>query len=612
MTAYSVNITSPADTVLTDFSAYLRYWAEVRSDHLAYAFLKQGELIDSLTFLQLDLQVRRFAGFLQEFCRSGDRVLILLSPGLDYITSFLACLYAGRVAVTGYAPSVEKNTARLRSILVDAAPTIVLHALEDREKIIKLLADAGSEARAVCVEEAKGSHEYSWCSPQICSDTLAFLQYTSGSTSQPKGVMVSHGNLIHNSQSIYRLFKHSFDSRVVSWLPPYHDMGLIGGILQPLFGGFSSYLMSPTDFLQRPFRWLQAISKYYGTSSGGPNFAYQYCVDKVKPEQLEGVDISSWEVAFNGAENVNNNTLKLFSEKFSSYGFRSNSFFPCYGLAEATLLVTGSDASNGFVSAAYDPEALKNNTATPSENSNARVLVSSGRSLPDQYLRIVSPDTQCLCGEREAGEIWISGPSIAQGYWMRPEDTEDMFHARILENEDRHYFRTGDVGYLDGEELFVVGRLKDLIILKGANYHPADIEHALLARRLGGGMSGVAAFSLLIGDEEKLAVAHELNGKTSEVGLLPRIVEDMRECIADEFRISPHAIFLVKNGSLPRTSSGKIRRQQCRTELGDWLKTIADPSGDQNMLSTGGLGQYVLTTSIVGKPLNYFRTAPVA
>ncbi len=611
MTAYSDNTISPLDAPVTSFPSYLRYWAKVRPDHLAYAFLRQGELYESLTFRQLDSQVCRVAGFIQECCLSGDRVLILLSPGLDYITSFLACLYAGRVAVTGYAPSVEKNAARLRSILADAAPTIVLHAFEDREKINKLLVDAGSEARAVCVEDAKGLHEYSWFPPQIRSDTLAFLQYTSGSTSQPKGVMVSHGNLIHNSRSIYRLFNHNFHSRVVSWLPPYHDMGLIGGILQPLFGGFSSYLMSPTDFLQRPFRWLQAISTYRGTSSGGPNFAYQYCVDKVKPEQMEGVDLSSWEVAFNGAENISNNTLRLFSEKFRTYGFRSDSIFPCYGLAEATLLVTGAAAGSGFVSGAYDPEALKSNIATPSEKPNARVLVSSGRSLPDQYLRIVSPDTQCLCGEREAGEIWVSGPSIAQGYWRRPEDTKVMFHARPLGNDDRHYFRTGDVGYLDGEELFVVGRIKDLIILKGANYHPADIEHVLLARHLGGGMSGVAAFSLLVGDEEKLAVAHELNGKTSAAGFLPQIVEDMRDCIAAEFRISPHAIFLVKNGSLPRTSSGKIRRQQCRIELGDWLKTIADPSDDQK-LSAGGLGQHVLTTSIVGKPLNYFKTASIA
>jgi acyl-CoA synthetase (AMP-forming)/AMP-acid ligase II len=582
----------------------LAYWAETRPNDLAYAFLENAKIVDSLSYGQLQHRVAKISHHLKGCSRPGDRVLLLLDPGLDYVAAFLGCLQAKRIAVTAYAPGVAKNSERLRAMLSDALPSVALIARDDLSKAQQLIEGTGADTRLACMDEANACSAETSPPASLHASDIAFLQYTSGSTSQPKGVMVSHGNIWHNSTSIYRVFRHTPGSRVVSWLPPYHDMGLIGGILQSLFGGFHTYLMSPVEFLKRPYRWLQAISTYGGTSAGGPNFAYQYCVDKILPEHMEGVDLSTWSVAFNGAEAISAFTLDQFAEKFGQWGFDRKNFLACYGLAEATLMATGGRVGEGVVTQRYDADDLTINRATPSADPKARVLAGCGHGVPDQQLRIVDPESRRVCDPGEVGEVCISGPSVALGYWHRPDETAATFKLRLEDDDEHRYLRTGDLGFLQAGELFVSGRSKDLIIVKGANYHPADIERVLHARRLVGGLFGVVAFSLSIDEEERLALAQEVDGKRYEQDRLEQLIRATRSTVVDAFKLSPHAIFLVRAGSLPRTSSGKIQRQQCRNQLSGWLSALTK-STRSAMHASSGLAHHVVATAVTGQPVHY-------
>ncbi|HST63385.1 MAG TPA: AMP-binding protein, partial [Longimicrobium sp.] len=411
----------------------------------------------------------------------------------------------------------------------------------------------------VPADEAAG-----WRDPEVSGDTLAFLQYTSGSTAAPKGVMVSHGNLLHNFAVIEGFTGYTPATRSVIWLPPYHDMGLIGGILQPLYTGYWAALFSPVAFIQRPARWLEAISRYGATSSGGPNFAYELCVHAVRPEERAGLDLSRWEIAFNGAEPVRAETLRAFAEAFAPNGFRSQAFFACYGLAEATLMVTGSDPAELPVERAVDAEALGEGTVLEAEPEGRYRLVGSGRSAPSQRVIIVDPATLRECAPDRVGEVWVAGASVASGYWGRPEATAETFGAYEAGTGEGPFLRTGDLGFLDGGELFITGRLKDLIVIRGRNHYPQDIEMTAARSHEGLRAGSGAAFSVDDGGEERLVVVQEVSRQAAAGLDVEEVAAAIRRAVASEHGVQVHAVVVARTGGVPKTTSGKVQRRACR------------------------------------------------
>lgn len=555
----------------------------------AYTFLIDGEHEEvTLSYAKLDLQAQVIAAQLQDLSKAGERALLLFPPGLEYIAAFFGCLYAGIIAVPVYPPDptqLNRTLPRLQTITQDAEPTLILttSSILTMAQAVFSATPAFSGIRWIAIDEIDPHCAEAWKAPDISGKSLAFLQYTSGSTSAPKGVMLSHDNLLHNSKLIYHAFGHSSESHGVIWLPPYHDMGLIGGILQPLYGGFPVTLLSPISFLRKPIRWLQAISHYRATTSGGPNFAYDLCVRKVTPEQLGTLDLSSWQVAFNGAEPVRAETLKRFANTFSSCGFDQKAFYPCYGLAEATLIVSGGNKGSAPTIRRFQKAALEQNQVIEidSDEADHRVLVSSGRSLSEQTAIIVQPNTLNRCWSNHIGEIWVSGPSVAQGYWKQSSLTTKTFKARLragvtMPNGDfvqnphqdfvdhPSYLRTGDLGFIHEGELFITGRYKDLIIIRGRNYYPQDIELTVEkshpALRPGYG----AAFAIMVGGEEALVIVQEVQRNVLDVRS-EEVFSAIQQCLIEQHGLRAHAIALCKAGTIPRTSSGKIQRFACRT-----------------------------------------------
>ncbi len=475
-----------------------------------------------------------------------------------------------------------------------------------------------------------------WQPPEIDGETLAFLQYTSGSTGAPKGVKIVHSNLMHNLEVIYKCFGHHDESAGVIWLPPYHDMGLIGGVLQPLYGGFPVTLMSPLMFLQNPFRWLQAISRYRGTTSGGPNFAYEFCTRKIPEERLELLDLSSWDLAFNGAEPIHYDTLERFAAKFAPCGFRKEAFYPCYGMAEATLMVSGGVKGAPVVTKMVDGPALtENRVVVVGDEGEGRILVGCGVAVPGHGVAIVHPETGVRCADGEIGEIWAIGPSIARGYWEKPELSDATFGAVIKDDEavaphppallsqgerggtdeaalvaphppaplsqgerggtdeaaplspetPSKYLRTGDLGFLAAGQLFVTGRLKDLIIVGGQNHYPQDIERTVEAAHPSIRPSSVAAFAVEVEDSEKLVVLAEVERRPrnlvspngSEVLNVKEVIQSIRRSVWEHHDLLVDSALLLKPGGIPKTSSGKIQRHACRAGfLAGTLEVLPD------------------------------------
>ena len=483
--------------------------------------------------------------------------MLLYYPGLDYLAAFFGCLYAGVVAVPAYPPRNQRNTPRIQAIVNNARVAIALTTSATLSKAQSLLS---TPLQWLKTDAIANELEQNWQNSLIDSDTLAILQYTSGSTGTPKGAMLSHGNLLHNAAMTYRFMEHSPDSKFVSWLPIYHDMGLIGGILQPLFGGFPCWLMPPASFLQRPYRWLQTISHYQATTSGGPNFAYELCIQKITPEQRKNLDLSHWSVAFNGAEPIRHDTLERFAATFADCGFRRSAFYPCYGMAEATLMVSGGLKATPPVIKKVQKSALERHHVVEAGDGseNVQTLVGCGRTLPEQQIIIVHPETQVRCQPNEIGEIWVSGSSIGCGYWNHPEETHHTFRA-CLKDDNQPFLQTGDLGFLHQGELFITGRVKDLIVIRGRNLYPQDIEltaeRSHSALRTGSG----AAFCVDVGNEERLVVVQELEFRQKpEVG---EVTAAIRQAIAQEHDVQAYGVVLVKAGSIPKTSSGKIQRR---------------------------------------------------
>ncbi|HEY9693240.1 MAG TPA: amino acid adenylation domain-containing protein [Oculatellaceae cyanobacterium] len=554
----------------------LRYRALQQPDKIAYTFLPDGETTEvSLTYQELDKQSRAIASHLQALNLAGERALLLYPAGLDYLAAFFGCLYAGVVAVPAYPPRNKRNTPRIQAIVRDAQAAIALTTTTIQSRIQSLLQDPANlpyqegqrgDLQWLTTDNLPLGIEDKWQEPNINADTLAFLQYTSGSTGTPKGVMLTHGNLLHNAAVTYQCMGHCPSSKFVSWLPTYHDMGLIGGILQPLYGGFPCILMPPTAFLQSPYRWLQAISQYRGTTSGAPNFAYELCIQKITEEQKATLDLSSWDVAFNGAEPIRNDTLERFAEAFASCGFRKEAFYPCYGLAEASLMVTGSRKSEVPVVKTVDETTLERNQVVVADASSetTRTLTSAGQSIPDQKIIIVNPETLNRCQENEIGEIWVSSPSVGQGYWQRVEETNNTFFAYTSDTQEGAFLRTGDLGFLDNGELFVTGRAKDLIIIRGRNLYPQDIEFTAERSHPSLRAGSVAAFAVEVAGDEQLVVVQEVEFRQKPN--VEEVTAAIRQAVFEDHEIQVYAVVLIKAGTISKTSSGKIQRRATRSQ----------------------------------------------
>ncbi len=547
----------------------------------AYTFLVDGENETvSINYGELDRQARAIAARLENYGVRGERVLLLYPPGLEYIAAFLGCLYAGAVAVPAYPPRANRTLPRLQAIAADARARLALTTAPVFSRLAPLLAQSVelSGVHWLNTDDALKESGAQWHEPDIDGDTLAFLQYTSGSTAEPKGVMVCHRHILHNEMMIRRAFKQTARSVIVSWLPLYHDMGLIGGVLQPLFTGARCVLMSPVAFLQKPLRWLQAISRYGATTSGAPNFAYEMCVNKSSTANLERLDLSSWRVAFNGSEPVRAETLNRFTEAFAPYGFSREAFFPCYGLAEATLFVAGRHETETPVSKTFEPAALANHRVVEQAADKSRALVGCGTTFLRQRALIVNPENSVPCAPDEVGEIWVAGESVADGYWNKPDETERIFRAHLAGTGEGQFLRTGDFGFIRDGELFVTGRLKELVIIRGRNLYPQDIEATVQQCHTALTLHGGAAFAVEVAGEERLVIVQEVQERREADW--NALIEMIREAVAEEHEVHAHSIILIKHGSIPKTSSGKIQRNAARaTFLETSLKVVAEWRG---------------------------------
>lgn len=571
---------APYDPPTTSLVHRLRYWIEAQPDALAFGFLSDGESVDTQwSYAQLDRRARAVASRLQQQRLGGQRALLLYQPGLDFVAGFLGCLYAGVIAIPAFPPRRNRNMGRIQAIADDATAAAALTTDDVAGRTMSLL-DKRSALRDLdwVATDTIDEHEAAtWEPVEVDPDQLAFLQYTSGSTGAPKGVMLSHRNIMHNCALITGAFEAGRDAIGVSWLPTYHDMGLVGGVLNPIFCGRPSLLMSPMLFLQKPIRWLRAISDHGVTISGGPNFAYDLCTNKITDEQLEGIDLSTWTLAFNGAEPVRQETLERFTRRFAPYGFRRQAFYPCYGMAETTLLVTGGSKRKPPVVRCFDGSALDEGrviVAAP-DGDRGRYAVSCGRALPDEEVVIVDADTGTRLREGRVGEIWIHSDSVGEGYWNKPEATEETFQARLSDDPRRPYLRSGDLGFFHDGELFVTGRIKDLIIVRGVNRYPQDIE--MTAERADPRVrsGATAAFAVDVQGRERLVIVCEVE-RTGEDSDWDEIILAIRREVTTEHELPPDGVILVRSGSIPKTSSGKIQRHACRQSfLDDSLLTIA-------------------------------------
>jgi len=554
--------------------------AALEPDRALFSFLSDDlEISRGVTISELDLQARAIAAELQRLGMAGQRALLIYPPGLEYVAAFYGCLYAGVIAVPAYPPNparLAQTLPRLRTIVADAQPAVALttalilpliEGLGSVDPAFEGLRWMASDSVALTLADA-------WVKPTINAGDLAFLQYTSGSTASPKGVMVTHANLLYNAAAMDHVVQYRNGEVIVSWLPTFHDMGLICGLVLPLYKGLTIYMMSPLGFLQRPLRWLQAISRYRGTQSAAPNFAYDLCVRKTTPEQRAALDLSSWRVTANAAEPVRKDTLDRFSEAFAVSGFQRDAFFVGYGLAEATLKVTSAvpNRPTRFFVASSDALEQHRVVEVAADEPGARTIAGCGYPQLETQIRVVNPDTCALCAPDEVGEVWVSGPTVAMGYWNNPEATDYTFRATIADTGEGPFLRTGDLGFVRDGELFVTGRFKDLIILDGLNHYPQDIEWTVQESHIAIRPGCCAAFSVDLDGQERLIVAVEVAPGTeapSEADgqsgtRADDIVKAIRRAVSETHEIRLHDVALLKPGTIAKTSSGKIQRHASR------------------------------------------------
>jgi 8-amino-7-oxononanoate synthase len=538
----------------------------------------------SLSYVHLDRRARAIAAHLQDMHAAGQCVLLVYPPGLDFIAAFFGCLYAGCVAVPTYPPHRHRMLERFQSVAADSGAIVALSTGSGAAQF-QVMQDAvkGESSSTfpklpwLATDTIPDADAERWQEQVIAPDALAMLQYTSGSTRQPKGVMLSHANLTANVRAISQAFGVQNDDLGAFWLPMYHDMGLVGGVLVPVFTGITNILISPATFLQNPITWLAAISKYRVTISGGPSFAFDLCIRKVTDEQRASLDLSSWALAFSGAEPIDPGTLERFAAAFAPCGFKASAFYPCYGLAEATLMVSGPKRGSGATIGTFSDKALTENRFEPSPEDAPQVrrLVACGGPVGALSLAIVDPLSHAESAPGCVGEIWVAGTSVGQGYWRQPEESRRAFDARLSGTGAGPFLRTGDLGFMRDGQLYVTGRRDDLIIVRGMNRYPQDIEatargsHPLLESGYG------AAFGACDQERQRLVLVQEVARK--EGADLTSVLEAIRGAVLEEHGLALDAVVLVRSGTISRTTSGKIQRHACRTAfLAGKLKALAE------------------------------------
>lgn len=564
----------------TNFLDRLRYWAAAIPEKIAYRFIAGDGEIKTLTFAELDQQAKAVAAMLVSKGYAGKRALMMYPSGLDFVVAFFGCHYAGVTPVPAFPPRRNRNMARIGAISDDAQASVAISQTSVINSSKKWIKESPGLQRIPWLSTESVAAEFAndWVKPKSSLDDLGLIQYTSGSTGSPKGVMLSHRNLIANCRMITRAFQTTREGSICSWLPLYHDMGLVGGILNPMYCGTEDNLMSPVAFLTRPIRWLRAISDYGSRASGGPNFAYAWCTMKINDEDCEGLDLSSWKVAFNGAEPVSAAVMERFTEKFAPYGFSPEAFYPCYGMAETTLIVTGGSDEEAPIVRPFDKyELVEHRVLRIDENhENARKLVGCGKVLEEEEVLIVHPENHTPLPDDKIGEIWINSPSCGLGYWQREQETLETFRARLKPDNGKHYVRSGDLGFMDRGELFVTGRLKDMIIVRGANRYPQDIENTVELCHPLTRSGGAAAFSVTRWDREHLVIVCEIE-RSPDNDQWESVIKRIRSSVALEHDLPPDAIVLVRGHSVPKTSSGKVQRHACKRnfENGEDIHVIA-------------------------------------
>jgi acyl-CoA synthetase (AMP-forming)/AMP-acid ligase II len=562
----------------------LRWRADQQPDQLAYTFLIDGKTEGlKFTYQELDRQARAIGALLQQHNGKGHRALLLYPQGLEVIAAFLGSLYAGVIAIPVPPPDagrLKRALPRLRAIVKDANATFAL----TNQSFLEILQAEESdfpefrEMTWFATEKVDLSLADNWQDPQVTPESLAYLQYTSGSTSTPKGVMISHHNIIHHCGYLQKACGYDADSVSITWMPYFHDYGLVEGMTEPLYNGHPCYVISPLAFIKRPLRWLQAIERYRGTHSQAPNFAYELCVSRVTDEQVASLNLSSWQAAGNAAEPINPRVLEEFYGKFAPAGFQWETFAPAYGLAEDTLLVSTSPKGKSPVLCLVKTSEIEKNKIVEADGwgDGVRAIPGCGQLVCDTKVAIVDPDTLKLCHPDEVGEVWVSDPSVAGGYWQRPEESESTFRAYTADTKEGPFLRTGDLGFMRGGELFITGRIKDLIIIRGTNHYPQDIEwtvqqiHPCLRPDYG------AAFSIESEGVERLIVVQEVKRNPEEF-TSDEVISNIRQAIAEIHELQVYAVVLAKPGNILKTSSGKIQRRACKASfLSGELEVLSD------------------------------------
>jgi acyl-CoA synthetase (AMP-forming)/AMP-acid ligase II/acyl carrier protein len=581
------------DTFRYTIPDILRIRANFTPDQNAFIYLRDGENEEEkITYRELDHSASSLARHLIDMKMQGERALMLYPPGLDFVKALFGCFYAGVIAVPAYPPRKNRSLERIRTLVVDSGAKLILSTEEIRQTSERSFSDVKELQQLTWLTASNPSSPYHLITlPPDHLTTLpqpgdiALLQYTSGSTGQPKGVMVTHRNIMRNVEYIRQSFSLSQKSVSVTWLPSFHDMGLIDGVIEPVYTGFPGVIIAPVNFLQKPVRWLKAISKYRGTHGGGPNFAFDLCVDGISEEEKQGLDLSSMKTLYCGAEPIRKSTFERFVKTFENHGFTSGQIYPCYGMAETTLIISGPLAGRGPMYIGISGDELEQHKIKPMDDKSpdCKYLVGVGYPWIDTTVRIVNPETTELCAENEVGEIWVSGSIVTIGYWNKQQENERIYSAIIKDIPGEKYLRTGDLGFFYQDELFISGRLKDMIIIHGRNYYPQDIEliaeHSHPALRA----NASAAFPVDVETEEKLVILAEVE-RTAMRGLnVDDVCDAIRQQVGEEFELEVFGIVLLRTASILKTSSGKIQRKACKEAfLNKTLEVVGESILDQS------------------------------
>jgi len=559
-------------------NAVLRQHFAGAPEQIAFTFNTGDGEPERYSYAQFEHSVLALAADLTTRKLVGSRALLLFNPGYDYVVAFFGCLFAGVIAVPAFPPLTNRDWPRLLNIVDDCAAETILTASFLKSSIYDWVSNNYTrKMNCIAVDQIETPTMDISLPRDIDQNTIAFLQYTSGSTGNPKGVMVTHGNLLNNCSAILQAMGCNADSVGASWLPPYHDMGLIGGIISPLLARFPVHLMSPLTFLKKPMVWLQTISRERVTATAGPNFAYEYCVRRVSAKDVAKLDLSSLKVAGNGAEPIKAESLRKFAEHFAPAGFSLKTFLPCYGLAEGTLMIAGVPVDEEPRIIDVDAAAMaQNRYSAPKEEGKHLSLVTAGVCVADTEAFIVDPVTKTEVAADRIGEIWVRGPGVAVGYWQRPETTDEVFNAYFESAFDGIVgpcMRTGDLGFYHEGQLVIAGRAKEIIIIRGRNYYPQDIEWIAQQQAEAFRASNGAAFSVDVDDGEALVLVQEVSRAArallDDATAFNALVQSINQALGEQLGIQLHALVLIEQGSLLKTSSGKIQRVGMRQA---WLE----------------------------------------